>query len=67
MKNLTTSWISAEVHARIEPPPIPLVKKGPNKVNEYDTIKIKMLQNLSDTDSETYKLKILTLEHGEPE
>ena len=26
-----------------------------------------MLQNLSDTHSETYKLKIVTFEHGQPE
>ena len=66
MKNSTTSWLSTEVHTWIEPPPIHLVKKAPNKSNEYYTIKIKILQNLSDTDSETYKLKIVTFEHGQP-
>ena len=46
---------------------IPLGKKEPNKVNKYAIIKIKMRQNQSDADSETYKIKIGTFENGQPE
>ena len=65
--NISPVWLSAEVQARIEPPPIPLVKKEPDKVNEYDIINIKMRQNPSDADSEKYELKIVTFDHGQPE
>ena len=61
------AWISAEVQARIEPPPIPLIKKEPPESNEYAIIKIKMHQNPLDAASETYTLKIVTFEHGQPE
>ena len=66
MKNYP-AWISAEVQARIKPPPIPLIKKDPLEANEYDVIKIKMRRNPSDAASKTYKLKIVTFEHGQPE
>ena len=51
-------WISADAQQRIKPPPIPIM---------YDIINIKMRQNPSTADSETYKLKIITFEHGQPE
>ena len=60
-------WISEELQARIKPPPIPLVNKEPNEVNEYDIIRIKMRQNPSDANSETHELKIVNFEHGQPE
>ena len=60
-------WISAEVQVRIESPPILLVKKEPKKFNKYDIIKIKKRRNLSDANSETYKVKIVTFEHIGPE
>ena len=53
MKNLTLAWLSADAQAQIEPPPIPLVKKETNDVNDYDIIKFKMHQNISDAESET--------------
>ena len=65
--NISPVWLSAEVQARIEPPPIPLVKKEPDKVNEYDIININMRKKTSNTDSETYKLKTVNFEHGQPE
>ena len=60
-------WISAEVQKRIKPPSNHVVKKEPDKVNEYVIIKIKMRRNPSDANSETYELKIVTFEHGQPE
>ena len=65
--NISPACISTEVKERIEPPLIPLVKKEPDKVNEYDIINIKMRQNPSDADSEKYELKIVTFDHGQPE
>ena len=52
-------WISAEVQARIKPPPIPLIKKETDDVSECDIIKIKMCRNPTDANSEMYKLKIV--------
>ena len=60
-------WISVEEQAQIEPPPIPLVKKEPDEVNDYDIVNINMHQNPSDADSETYKLKIVAFEHSQLE
>ena len=65
--NISPVLLSAEVQARIEPLPIPIVKKKPNEANKYDIIKIKMLRNPSDAKSEIYELKIITFEHGQPE
>ena len=66
MKNCL-GWISAEVQAHIDPPPIPIIKKDPPEFNEYDIINIKMRQNPSDAASEMYKLNIVTFENGQPE
>ena len=65
--NISPVWLSAEVQARIEPPLIPLIKKYPKEVNEYDIINIKMRQNPSDVASEIYELKIVTFKHVQPE
>ena len=60
-------WIGVEVQARINPPHIPLIKKDPINIIEYDIIKIKMRRNPSKAASETYELKIFTFDHGQPE
>ena len=65
--NTSPICLSAELQAWINPPPITLIKKEPDNVNEYDIIKIKILWNLSDANSETYELKIVTFEHDQPE
>ena len=65
--NISPLWISAEVQARIKPPPIPIIRKETDDVSECDIIKIKMRRNPSDADSETYGLKIAIFEHGQPE
>ena len=66
MKNYPV-WLSAEVQACIEPPTILLIKKEPPEANKYAIIKINMHQNPLDAASETYTLKIVTFEHGQPE
>ena len=64
---VSPSWISSEIQAQIEPPPIPIVKNEPVEVNKYDIIKINMHWNPYSTESETYELKIVTFDHGQPE
>ena len=66
MKN-SLGLLSAEVQARIDLPPIPIIKKDPQESNEYDIININMRQNPSDAASEMYKLNIVTFENGQPE
>ena len=65
--NISPIWLSSEVQARIEPPSIPLIKKKTDNMIGCDIIKINMRRNLSDADSEMYKLNIVTFEHGQPE
>ena len=65
--NLYPVWINEEVQAWIEPPPIPTIKNEIDDVSECDIIKIKIHQNLSDANSETYKLNIAMFEHEQPE
>ena len=65
--NISPPWISVEIQEHIEPTPILLINKEPEEVNEYDIIKIKIFQNTSVAASETYEMKIVTFEHGQPE
>ena len=65
--NISPPWISAEIQEQIEPTPILLINKEPKEVKEYDIIKIKICQNPSVAASETYEMKIVTFEHGQPE
>ena len=67
MKNKTPAWIRVDVQIRIEPPKFTLFKKEPNDINYYDISKIKMCRNLSNANSGTYKPKIVTFEHIQPE
>ena len=60
-------WISAEAQAHIENPPIPIIKNEVDDVSECEIIKNKIHQNLSDSNSETYKLNIEMFEHEQPE
>ena len=60
--NIFPAWLSAEVQARIEPPPILLINKDPPEANEYEILKINMRQNSSDAALETYKLNIFTFD-----
>ena len=64
---LYSVWLSAVVQSQIEPLPIPLINKETDNVSKCDIINIKVCWNPSDTDSETYKIKIVMFEHGQPE
>ena len=57
MKIGNPNRISVDVQARINHPPIPMVREVKIKVKEYDMIK--MLQDPASATSETYKLKCL--------
>ena len=67
MKLGNNRWLNTDARARIEPPPIPLVKATSGKTEETDTIKIKMRLDPASATSETYKLKIQTFENSTPE
>ena len=54
------NWLSAEVQARIDPPPIPLSRAVTEKAKKYDIIKIKMRRDHALATSKTYELKIAT-------
>ena len=66
MKNSTPAWLSAEVQAQTEPPPIPIIKKEIYNVSECDLININICWNLSYADSKTYKPNIAMFDHGQP-
>ena len=56
MKN--AGWLSADMQAHIEPPPIPIIKL---EVNDYRTthiIKVKMRRNPSAAVSKTYNVNM---------
>ena len=67
MNKSTPDWISAEVQALIKPLQITPVKKITDNVSKFNIININMRWNPSDADSETYELKIVTFENGQPE
>ena len=67
MKIGNKRWLNTDIQARIETPPIPLIKATSEKVKECNIIKIKMLQDPAPATSETYKLKFQTFENGKPE
>ena len=61
------AWLSAYVKARINPPPIPLIKEVTEDVNDCDIIKIKMHLNAAPANSETYELKIYNFKNRKRE
>ena len=67
MKLGNSKWIYADVQARIEPPPTPLIKATNVNTEETDIINIKMHQDPASATSDTYELKVQTFENGKPE
>ena len=65
--HLNTARLSEEVQARIDPPPTPIIKAAIEDVNTCNIIKIKMCQNPSAADSETYEINIDAFKNGQPE
>ena len=59
--------LNADFQARIDPPPIPLLKAKTGKTEETHIIKIKILRYPASATSETYDLKLQTFENGKPE
>ena len=67
MKLGNNKWLNTDFQARIEPPPIPLIKATNVNTEETNIIKIKMRQDPASDTSDTYKLKVQTFENGKPE
>ena len=64
MKNL--GWLSADMQARIDPPPIPLLKVEVGGDRTTHIIKVNMWRNSSSAASETYNVNMNTFDDGQP-
>ena len=62
-----SNWLSADVQARIEPPPIPLIKVGIEEERASYMINVKIRRNPATAMSETYNMNVSTFEDGQPE
>ena len=60
------NWLSAEVQARIEPPPTPIASPKEFKERACNTIKVKRRRNPTSAGSETYEFKMTIFENGKP-
>ena len=60
-------WISSDVQARIEPPPIPLVKLELEDEHATHIIKVKIQTNQSQAASDMYNININTFNDVQPE
>ena len=60
-------WISADMKARIDPPPIPLIKLEVDYDCITHTIKVKMRRNQLSEASETYNVNMNTVDDSQPE
>ena len=67
MKLGNNTWLNTDFQARIETPPIPLIKATNVKTEKTDIIKIHMCQDPASDTSKTYKLKVQTFENGKLE
>ena len=62
-----TNWISADVQARIDTPPIPLINMELEEERASNIIKAKLRKPLALATSETCNIAIVTLENSQPE
>ena len=60
-------WLSADMQARIEPPPITLIKLEVDDDRTTNIIKVKMRRNPSSAASEMYNVNMNTFDDGQPE
>ena len=61
------TWLSADIQAGVEPPPIPLIKLELDDERTIYIIKVKMRRNISLAASKTYNINMNTLDDGQPE
>ena len=61
------NWMSAEIQAQSEPPPIPLTKEHEEEEFVSHVLKVKMWRNPAWTTSKTYMLKTAVFENGQLE
>ena len=64
MKNV--GWISSDVQARIDPPPIPLINLEVDDDCTTNIIKVNMQRNPSSAASKTYNANMNTFGDGQP-
>ena len=67
VKTGNKKWLNEDVQARIDPPPIPLIKATNRNTEETNIIKVKIRQDPASATSETYELKVQTFKNGKPE
>ena len=65
MKNV--QWISADVQAHIQLPPIPLIKVETEELNATHIIKIKVQRKPSQAILETYKITMSIFDNIQPD
>ena len=66
MKNVGT-WISADTQARIETPPIPLIKLEVDDESTNQIIKVNMRRQQSSVACKTYNINMKIFDNGQPE
>ena len=60
-------WFSSDMQARIEPPPIPLIKLEVDDDRTAHIIKFNMRRNPSSAASEIYNVNMNMFDDGQPE
>ena len=63
---INQNWLSTDVQARIEPPPIPFANMEETEECHTNTIKVKMQHNPESATSETQKRKMKIFENVQP-
>ena len=59
-------WISVDVQACIEPPPVPLIKVELGELHATHIIKVKIQRKPSQATSEKYQMNTSILDDGQP-
>ena len=65
--HINPNWLSADVQAHIDPPPIPFTKKEDMDEHQTNIIKVKRQHNPLSATLKTYELQTNILENGQPE
>ena len=69
MKNVfhKKGWIADSNPARLETPPIPLVKEMSTGKSDGDYVKLKLRRDPTSSASDLYELRMSLFDHGDPE
>ena len=63
---INPNWLSTDVQARIDPPPIPFANMEETEECHTNTIKVNMKRNPESATSETHKRKMKIFENVQP-